>query len=633
MRLAKVSIHGYRKLVGTECRLSGRVLAIVGPNEAGKSTLLDAILCLQDDAPIAPSARPYGLSVEDSAIALDAWFRLSGEDREAIGELDTDDEPLFYIVTKAYDGSRQHRIHPPLSRRTAPRQAAVAAVLRYVATNAAKSLERSGDEGPGDALDHVRELLEHQPLTSALPAADWQVVDALLETLADESTSARGRKAAEALAAWRRQQQEQSPNAMALRVLDGREPLFAKFNDADRSLRSSYVLQEVADDPPAALRNLAALSGLDLAALRDASVANDQGAITTATEKADGRLQSRLNEAWQQSQITVRTTVSDGNVHLLVRTDGARYNQIAEHSDGLRTFLALTAFAHRLHSEARPLVLLIDEAEQHLHYDAQADLVRMLERQGVADQVVYTTHSAGCLPSDLGTGVRAVAPVEGAGRSTVTNSLWTSGPGFTPLLMALGAGAAAFAPSRYAVLGEGPTEMLLLPTMIRQAIGEAERLDYQVAAGLAEVANSNLRALELEAPRVVYIVDGDTGGDAHATRLSRAGVPASRIIQLGGAGSGLDVETLLKEEVHLAALNEVLTRLGATVAMSRTDLTRRESRSVSIKHWCEQARVPVPSKPAVAIEVLQQADDRILSAVGGRTLRTAHAQILHGLGI
>ncbi len=635
MRLSKLVIHGYRKLVDTECRFSGKLTAIVGPNEAGKSTLLEALLSVQNDDEIPPSAYPYGQTVATDSAALEVWYRLTPDDVQMLGDLDSDTLPGYYIVTKTYAGERSHRTHPHIPRRTQPRQAVISALAKYTPTASARGLARTEDgDGPGDILDQIEDLLDKRALDSSMSDEEWQLVDQLASELVNPGVSARGRQAGEALSSWWKQGQEESPSDIALRLLDAREPLFAIFGAEERNLRSSYDIDDVADEPPPALSNMAVLAGLDLERLRDAYVGNDPGAIATATENADKALRERFDEAWKQSDVVVRMLLDGGTLHLLVKTDAPRYSRVAEHSDGLKTFVALTAFAYGLQRAGVPLVLLIDEAEQHLHYDAQADLVRMLERQRVADQVVFSTHSAGCLPSDLGTGIRGIAPVEGQGRSKVTNSLWQIGPGFTPLLMALGAGAAAFAPSRYAVLGEGATEMLLLPTLVRESLNLDGQLDYQVAAGLAEVANTDLRDLELEAPRVVYAVDGDAGGEAHVTRLRAAGVPQDRIVQLGGTGSGLTIEDLLKEDLYLRAVNEVLAQLGSPRTLKKADLNAGPTRGAAIRSWCRNSGVPEPSKPAVAVALLEIADStKLLTREGAKVLKAMHHDLIAGLGI
>ena len=116
-------------------------------------------------------------------------------------------------------------------------------------------------------------------------------------------------------------------------------------------------------------------------------------------------------------------------------------------------------------------ILLIDEADIHLHYDAQADLIQMLSHQQQAAQVIYTTHSAGCLPKDLGTGVRLVEPNKDQERSGVENWPWQKDQGFGPLLLGMGASTLAFVPTRAALIGEGGSEIVLLPTLIREAVG------------------------------------------------------------------------------------------------------------------------------------------------------------------
>jgi predicted ATP-dependent endonuclease of OLD family len=94
----------------------------------------------------------------------------------------------------------------------------------------------------------------------------------------------------------------------------------------------------------------------------------------------------------------------------------------------MRAFIALMAYTAVRAPGQHPPILVIDDAETHLHYAAQADLIKVLSEQTAASQVVYTTHSAGCLPEELGTGVRVVLPLEGSERSTVANSFWVLRP-------------------------------------------------------------------------------------------------------------------------------------------------------------------------------------------------------------
>ena len=58
-------------------------------------------------------------------------------------------------------------------------------------------------------------------------------------------------------------------------------------------------------------------------------------------------------------------------LRVMMSNTAGGYSPVAERSDGLRAFVALTSFtAAGADSERKP-ILLVDEAESHLHYDAK----------------------------------------------------------------------------------------------------------------------------------------------------------------------------------------------------------------------------------------------------------------------
>ena len=228
-------------------------------------------------------------------------------------------------------------------------------------------------------------------------------------------------------------------------ALSGRLPDVAFFAEADRELARDYLVADVAGDPPPALANLCALADLDLAEVQSSLEAGRVPHVEKLFEEANRNLKERFQATWSQSTVYPRlSTPSDGVLRILIATEGdADYSYPEERSDGLRWFMALHAFLAA--RGAREPILLVDEAETHLHYDAQADLVDALMSQRIASKVIYTTHSVGCLPPDLGCGIRVVLAEEGAERSRIVNSYWSVVPeeddkiGYTPLLFAMGA--------------------------------------------------------------------------------------------------------------------------------------------------------------------------------------------------
>lgn len=192
--------------------------------------------------------------------------------------------------------------------------------------------------------------------------------------------------------------------------------------------------------------------------------------------------------------------------------------------------------------DPRKPILLIDEAELHLHYDAQADLIQTFTSRDLTSQVIYSTHSAGCLPEDMGLGVKLVVPnndSENVETSKIENKFWSSDTlGFSPLLYGMGANTLAFFPTRRAVVVEGQSDMLLLPTIFRQAT-KAEFNGFQIVPGLANVAKNRLPLLDLQGTSVSYLVDNDKDGRGYINDLAKCNVDVGRVFTVADDGSAI----------------------------------------------------------------------------------------------
>jgi predicted ATP-dependent endonuclease of OLD family len=286
----------------------------------------------------------------------------------------------------------------------------------------------------------------------------------------------------------------------------------------------------------------------------------------------------------------------------------------------MRAFIALMAYTAVRAPGDQPPILVVDEAEMHLHYAAQAELVRVLGEQTAASQVIYTTHSAGCLPEDLGTGVRVVVPIEGSERSTVVNSFWEDEPGFTPLLRGMGmaASALAFTPARFVVFAEGPTELVLLPTLLREATDQ-QSLGFQIAPGLALVSRRTASGLELEAARVQYVVDSDHEGRKIKRVLRRGGVDEEDIHELRINGEdGFTIEDFVEAEAYRLAVNEELRRSHGLAEAVKPSEVPHKGRVAAVKRWCGKNGVQEPNKVAVARHIVEMRGERPLVATAGR---------------
>lgn len=624
MRVSRIEFNGYRRLAKAGTGIDGPLTAFVGFNEAGKTTVLRALQWFTGGGEV-PSvdynrSRPPG---SDNSAVVKVFYELDKDDRATFADIAMDNAPTTLVLYKKRDGNRIRALRPRPTRPAKPFALARERLTKAITTLAAQ-FAAAADEDEQDPND-------------------WAATVGEALTNPDDEWSSQWTGAVEALAAWLREVppgRKRSRDARLAQMLDDvqelvseehpadfvwnaiadRVPDFVLFEEDDRALETSYNLQPEHRAIPPAVERLLSLADIDLDDMWSHIQTRDSTKRETALERGNDRLRDLFNQSWNQSKVTVRFNVNGTLLEVLLKElhGNGDVTNIAERSDGLKTFVALVAFlasgGHKL-----PPVLLIDEAETHLHYDAQADLVSVLLKSVDATQVFYTTHSPGCLPSDLGTGIRVLArDPEYADASVIKNNFWEGeGPGFSPLLFAMGAGAAAFSMCRNAVLAEGASDMVLLPTLIRQATG-LDDLDYQVAPGLANAHGSGIRVEEVAA-KVVYLTDGDTGGDDHKTALKNVGVDGKRIFALPSAQA---VEDLIKRDDYLAVANDFLGTMGQSQRFGATNIPEGVPIAKAFTDWANHNKVRTPSKVEVAYALLR-AHAR-LTPSGKRALANLH---------
>lgn len=124
----------------------------------------------------------------------------------------------------------------------------------------------------------------------------------------------------------------------------------------------------------------------------------------------------------------------------------------------------------------------------------------------------------------------------------------------------MGASTLAFIPLRDSVVGEGPSDIILRPTLFREATGRTH-LDFQVVPGLSEVDQPGIIVLDREAPRSVYLLDSDEGGNELHRKLRGAGIPDAIVFHILDDGRmGLVLEDLIDKDVYVRSVNKELHR-------------------------------------------------------------------------
>lgn len=629
MRLMSITLEGYKRFQQrTEVDVAGSVVALVGPNEAGKSSILQAMLSLDKSEAFTLREKTRNWQGETS---IRVGYIVDEDDRDAMGHVPGGTKVRWWTLRKQNNGTYTFQLHPqPPGRDLSPRHA-YARILRKFA-NEESLIEFNAIDGANvetlydatvAALETDNETLSDveirqisQFVNALITLPVWNAADTDEEVLDEEASSESDEDAEDAISSAFREFLDElddydegpAPNLEAGRLLLGRRPRFTLFSPEDRDLRTTYDLAEDREDLPSALYNLAKLAELDLEKLFEASARNDPGMRASLIERANARLKAVFSRSWDQSEVTVRVEIQSSVLEILVSIPGGDFTTIEERSAGLLTFVALRAFLAQQDFDVPP-ILLVDEAEMHLHYDAQANLIDLFSEQSLAGKIIYTTHSAGCLPRDLGNGIRAVTPDLRSERSSVKNSIWSGNEaGFTPLIFGMGATTFAFLPARNVLITEGVTDAMLLPTLLREALG-TDLLPFQIAPGLAAVGPTQLLGLGSEGGSVLFLTDGDDEGREHQKRLAASGISKKAIFGLDSAiGNGISLEDLIDKACYVEAVNEVLEdfQSSSLPVLYSTKNVPQSGRAVAVETWCRQKHLNPPGKVAVAQRLLDR---------------------------
>jgi predicted ATP-dependent endonuclease of OLD family len=623
MRLISVELHGFRRFRNkTKMQLDGKLIAIIGSNEAGKSSFLEALQRLNNYNKFIISGGEQELtrggSYPDNHLVISATFLVDDEDRKAISHLDDTAKIRYFKWEKKVSGGFLMTATPVPERKFHRRQSVVAELRKFSpkleklskTQNLSEETETSIEELIANkTIDNLCKLLETED--DKLTQITLNEISKFIESINDDEIESNIQITASIIEKLNaiKDNEATTTHYSASSILSKRIPNFLLFSEEERNLRSSYSFEELENEVPKSLNNLLKVAKLDLTKLIGFIKENDVGQKEQLLETVNLGLKEFFLNIWKQSKVWVRLSADESRLNVLVKEKGAvSYVNIAERSDGLRQFVALLTFLNLENYDELP-ILLIDEAETHLHYDAQADLIQMLARQNITSQVIYTTHSMGCLPEDLGNGVRLIKQVNE--NSEIQNWFWDSDEtGFSPILFGMGARNLAFFPIRYAVVVEGPSDIIILPRLLREATGK-DFLGFQIVPGISQATKDTISILDKHGHRTVYLTDADAGGKALQTALQSAGIPKSKIFQLPDSKKlGLVLEDFIDIDVYVNAVNEEIRRkYGDKYKILKSDINV-PNRPEALKQWFKKKRLRDFGKRRVAYQVTENDIDK-----------------------
>ncbi|MGW4071678.1 AAA family ATPase [Nocardia grenadensis] len=637
MRLVSATVNRIGRLSAAKINLDSKVIAIVGPNEAGKSTLLQALTLLEDSKPVPESMLTRGVALAPNDVVVSATYILDTEER-GISVPYMSDPPQKITIEKRVDGMRALLFSPQPSKSRKLFKHWLSIINRFLKSPEGEAFQKIPRSADGESQDtpesRILELIEEFNRVARSENDDFDAE--ILKSGKSGYDRLRRRRLSEQkdflstisrIIHW----VEMDPQVQMTSELVKRIPRFVFFDQGWRKLQSSFLLSDFAQSGlPESIKNVLNLSGLDEIQISSLLGGADRFTRKSILHQANKRLQERCKAAWRQSDIALQLDIYDDTLVVEILEGDTQLTPLEERSSGLQMFAALIAFVAPATFTVPP-ILLIDEAETHLHLNAQADLVSMFHSQDQAAKVIYTTHSPACLPTDLGTSIRSVVSNdEEPNRSVVHNSFWHKGAGFSPLMMAMGAAVAGFTPARLVLFAEGPSDMMLIPSLIRSATGE-NRLDYQVAPGLSTVNPDLYQDLDLEGARVTFLVDGDAGGEALQKKLTSKGIDPNRIVALGAP----TLENLLDGASYFKCYRELLVECNPDKKIAELPSPpslEDEPWANFIDRWARTENLTPPSKIAVANRLLET-DSVKPSGKAIGILQDLHLKVLNALSL
>ncbi len=640
MNLVWFELKGYKRFAElAKINLAEKLVAIVGPNEAGKTSMLRGLKHLKNAQPFVATGGSQelsrGVTVNDEDTVAEWTFAIDASDRDALKHIPDAEHLRWYVVKKKKSGERVIELRPKLKRSQELRLSVRAMLddsLGVIQANTPLT-----DTGNTSTL--VARLQELGTLLNSDEDDLTNDTKNKISALAKETSSTEFERFSNSLVELHSHELRERPTNMAGRILDKRLPDILSFEQDDRELKAEYDLEVFYCAPtpkrgragiPTALQNLARTADLDLENLYNSR--SDRGRVRTILSKAEDKLTYLLRKSWTQSKLHLSLDLDGTRFQILLKSETGEFEKVDERSDGLRQFVALVLFlARQMQSDSKP-ILLIDEAESRLHYDAQADLVQVLSKQVLALKIIYTTHSIGCLPEDLGSGIRMVAPEESY--SVIENYFWESKrPGFAPLLFSMGARTLAFLPMRYAVIAEGAADLILVPAILKAGL-KRDTLGFQIVPGLASATSHEIAILDHESARTAYLVDSDDAGRLIKSKIVEAGVREGMIITLPVIeGEETVIEDYLAIDAYVAAVSEQLSRSGCSKKIAAADLPR-PNRPKHLEEWCKANRIGVPSKRAIAYHVVEMKFDlQIVDEAVTESVTNLYRSIASALGL
>ncbi|MCO5073040.1 MAG: ATP-binding protein [Rhizobiaceae bacterium] len=474
MRIKKVVVQNYRSILDSEqFEIDAEKTILVGPNEAGKTAILQAIQHLNPPDGVKPltALRDYPRAhynkiklgeVDPSNVrVVEAEFELDDDDREYLPEGMKDAD---YVLWRNLDNSTGHRLTGAPPKKTL---SGIEKDLHRLAAHTDGRIE-AGEESEAKPSDKLKALIadwsDHDTIEGDKASAllKWleEVFPLVDEDNEKEETRYDRLKSEIGIGDARNQ---------AVKALRKRVPVFVLFSNYFR-VRPLIHLKQLAvriangtldderfDYGNMCLLNLLGFSADELSEMGTAPDpdANDPEALEVFREKLDER-QYLLNSAEVSLTREIRSVWNPDEsrgeaAKLRLRADGQYLKvtveddlgvevELDQRSEGFQWLVSFfVVFFAEAEGDHKNAVLLLDEPGMSLHALKQREFRKTISRLAANNQTIYTTHSPFLVGPDELDQVRVVEMDNRETGTKVHTSITANDPAaLLPLQEALG---------------------------------------------------------------------------------------------------------------------------------------------------------------------------------------------------
>ncbi len=606
MRLTKARIRSYRSIRDTGWfDIEEKKTIFVGPNEAGKTAVLQALQQLNAPDGVAPfdPLRDYpraeynnissGREKPEDIVVVEGRFALSDADR---AKLPDNYQNVLYSFSRKLDGSAIHSI---LDGPDIPSFGDLKKDFIRLCTHGDKQFKKIS----ADDIDEEKPSLKFSKLTG-----DWQEDHKIYEsksmalaTFLDETLSYIDEENQTENNRYDRLKSSVNTyktRTQVLKILESRKPVFVLFSNYFRvrplihlDHLATRIEQELLDDTQYDFGNLCLMkllgfSARELSNLGKAAepAANNPEALQEYQDQLDKRsyqlnaasvkLTDEITKAWMPKKgraeaDKLRVSADGQYLKVVVEDDLGVEIELDQRSEGFQWlvsfFVVFFAEADDLHENA---ILLLDEPGLSLHGLKQRDFRKTISRLAEKNQTLYTTHSPFLVGPDELDMVRVVEMLNRReGTKVHTKISAGDSAALLPLQEALGYDLAQslFAQKKNLIL-EGLTDYWYLEA-ISQMLESAGIvvLDQKISLITANAASKVVyfaTILHAHRLKVAALLDSDAAGDQAAQQDTLVHALGNKKILrtkdvYSGSVSNPEIEDILRETLVAIAKEDL----------------------------------------------------------------------------